>query len=1122
MLAKLFLILSIVVAHFSVFGQSLQSFHQIRFPADSVFKFHDKYPYPASIKVIMKDSTINTFKYHVTSNQITVNNKTKDSVIISFYEIIFPVGKNRPIPVYLSNSISANNTDVKKDYWGELKKSGSLGRGISVGNNQNATIQSGLNLQMDGKINEKVSLQAALTDRSAPFQSDGTTRRTQDFDRVFIGLTLPTSKIELGGLDLENDSNYFLKVNRNINGTRFTHQFYSPKANWKTMCGVGINRGKFARNNFMGQEGVQGPYRLQGSENETFVVVLANSEKVYLDGVLLKRGQDFDYVMDYNSAEIRFTPQHLITNQSRIIIEFEYLNQVYLRFNSQASIQITQHKTQWYWQHYAEMDQKNQFLQGTMDSLALITLSMAGNRPNDAYYSSIQSTHFRNDLVIYRLMDTLGFKNILVVSTDSSQQLYQAQFSFVGVGNGDYMPVKNFQNGKAYEWVSPNIVGPDTVHLGSYLPIIHPTAPQSKSMETFGGKGQFGKWNWNQEFAVSQFNANTFANHSSSTRTTWASKSNIFRTDTFKFNQKILLFKNGYSQEYLSNDFQIFQPYRNVEFAREWNQINQYSGKQELLQKIYSEINMNQHQMLDAQFQRWGINHQEVDSRKFGMNWRGIYKKISWESRGEQTIQKQNESIIGFSERYFGKILLNGLSRKSWIPQIQFIGNQEKAQTTRNALPFIPYSFQEWSSKASWSMKQKDFYLMAGSRWDVMPGNSDFHFTQKAQQISGGWNANQWKSQIQARNIHYLDSNLSDWSISLQTDGSFQWFHGAVQGQFYQNSGSAKTPKRDFTFLPVAPGLGTHQWNDYNKNGLQELNEFELAVFTDSARYVKILLPSNQYLNVFQSKSNGQITIQPGLIFSKNWMKSIYYSAQWNQDQQILKSVGIFSLIPQWKISNWDQVPGYQSTKRQTLWINRNHPKWGLEINEMISGWGQWNTNGLENRNAHEYRFQCRWVPYHNWLTTLKGGSIRVKQSSQLFLNRTFEYEGIDVGFSTQYQLNSGSKVMIESKKVNKHGYMSDLETWDSKCEIWINDEQRGQFKAGIQYTKNNFTGDARSPMSFEWMQGFQPGWNQSWNLGWNKNLKNNLMAQIQYQGRKLGEQNRIVHLLQMQLRYVF
>ena len=122
---------------------------------------------------------------------------------------------------------------------------------------------------------------------------------------------------------------------------------------------LAISRGKFARQSIAGQEGNQGPYRLQGAEGERFIIVLAGTEKVYVDGVLLERGLTGDYVIDYNLGEVTFTPRQLITKDRRIIVEFEYAVQAFLRSTMEARVDWRQKRSRVYMNVYSEQDSKN-------------------------------------------------------------------------------------------------------------------------------------------------------------------------------------------------------------------------------------------------------------------------------------------------------------------------------------------------------------------------------------------------------------------------------------------------------------------------------------------------------------------------------------------------------------------------------------------------------------------------------------------------------------------------------------------------------------------------------------------------------------------------------------------
>jgi hypothetical protein len=223
----------------------------------------------------------------------------------------------------------AQNQDFN-DFKG-LDYSGSFSRGISVGNRQDLILNSGFNLQVGGKIGD-VEVSGAISDNNIPLQPEGNTQQLQDFDRIFLQFKLRKSFLTAGDYDLKKpEGSYFLNYYRRLQGAQVGTAFKVGAGEMSTDASFAISRGTFTRNIFDGQEGNQGPYRLKGANGETFIIVIAGTEKVFMDAELLKRGADFDYVIDYNLGEIIFTNKRLITKDKRIQVEFSYSDLDYLR-----------------------------------------------------------------------------------------------------------------------------------------------------------------------------------------------------------------------------------------------------------------------------------------------------------------------------------------------------------------------------------------------------------------------------------------------------------------------------------------------------------------------------------------------------------------------------------------------------------------------------------------------------------------------------------------------------------------------------------------------------------------------------------------------------------------------
>ncbi|MBU0518307.1 hypothetical protein KJ564_05145 [bacterium] len=351
---------------------------------------------------------------------------------------------------------------------GTLRKSGTLVRGITIGSDQDLSVESGLNLQVEGRLGRNIDILALLNDQNTPIQPEGNTATIEEIDKVLIQVKTPKFDATFGDYELVYSGNRFGGYYRKLQGARLDARLGDVDA---TISGA-VSRGQYHSNFFFGEEGNQGPYRLSDKQGRTGILVLAGTEKVWLDGVRLQRGENNDYTIEYGLGEIIFTPRRLITSDSRITVDFQFSNEVYSRdiytgftearfLNNRLGIRTTA---------VAESDARNNPLAYVLTDSAKSALQAAGDDPTAAEILQVLQVEVGEGEYLadttswggatYAIYTYVGFDSI---------GDYNVVFSYVGYNQGDYARVAGSE-GFYYEWVGPN--------QGEYAPVQRLPLPQ--------------------------------------------------------------------------------------------------------------------------------------------------------------------------------------------------------------------------------------------------------------------------------------------------------------------------------------------------------------------------------------------------------------------------------------------------------------------------------------------------------------------------------------------------------------------------------------------------------------------------------------------------------------------
>ena len=219
------------------------------------------------------------------------------------------------------NIIKNNDDDFNNDYIHNTFSSGSIYRQIRLSPINGSDFTGGLQMQINGKLNDEISISGILTDQDLPFQPEGTTRELEDLDNVYLKIFHDNFSINAGDIIYENQN-----INRKLVGVNSYFNFQNIEGS----SVYAKSKGNFKYVELKGRDGDQGPYQLSGFNGESDIIILAGTEKVWLDGEKLIRGTNYDYIIDYSTAEVIFTPKHIIHFDSDLAFEYEFSTQRYL------------------------------------------------------------------------------------------------------------------------------------------------------------------------------------------------------------------------------------------------------------------------------------------------------------------------------------------------------------------------------------------------------------------------------------------------------------------------------------------------------------------------------------------------------------------------------------------------------------------------------------------------------------------------------------------------------------------------------------------------------------------------------------------------------------------------
>jgi hypothetical protein len=777
-----------------------------------------------------------------------------------------------------------------------------------------------------------------------------------------------------------------------------------------------------------------------------------------------------------------------------------------------------------------ENDLKNQPLQQALNSEQVAILSNAGDDQTLMAAPSATLEAYNENRILYKKIIDNGVE-VFEFSTNPDDELYLVNFTAVGSQQGNYRVASSNAISNIYEYIAP-ISG---VKQGDYEPIVQLVAPVKLQVAVVNGAFKPNKKTAIEfEFAASHNDLNLYSSLDDENDTGVASQLSL-KHELLKTAEGWSLDVNS-NIDYIQNNFRNIEGLYNPEFNRDWNieapignQITSELGDQIFavggVQLLHREKGNLNYQLQHLNFKDNYEGSRHVFFTKLNLQRFQIYSNSSF----LKTDGLNTNSIFFRSDNR-----LKYSYKKGWSGVEFSTEHNEKKEVELNQLDPVSQKFQAYEVFTAVGDSTKVFVKL-GYRHrvnDSLQNNrlvkvnaSDTYY------LDSKWIQTQNTNLSLYANYRVLKSINTSTPLQKSINSRLQYSQKLANNGVHLNTlfetNAGRLPQQDFTYVEVEPGQGSFVWFDYNENGIQELEEFEIAQFQDQATYVRVLLPNQVYIRTHQNKLSQSLTLNPiqwanSPKVSKRFWSHFYNQTSFLIDRKDKNNSSSIRLNP--FHSTAENQLALQSNFRNQLFYNRGKQYYTVSYSYSKSNSRNVLSFGYVEQETFSHQINFSHKIQEQWLLSLQSNLDKNRSESENFASKNYQLNETLLNPKLSYLLDDNKRFDVYyqyQKKDNSIGDLEQLKQEKYGVSFILTQNQKAAITGDFNYFSNDFFGNANTPVAYQMMEGLQPGTNFTWSLIAQKKLTKFLDLNLNYFGRK-SETSRTIHTGTVQLKAYF